>query len=351
MKPYFEKIFNIAFDDDSDSNDEFSVNLKHYPQYLYKYRTCDKDYNFEMIQQEYLWADSPSTFLDPHDSQINLKLLSEMPLIKQWIWKHIGELLYYCIPPKGMQPHKNGQTLQNYTDAQSKFCDSKGRYNAQKAKNIMTIETKKLKPQNRREIQKIYDNFGSPEFEEKMEPVIKKALSDFVNSLRNDTMVCCLTARKDNKKMWEEYAEKYEGFVIEYDVNRAKDNSDLLSTVSCLFPVTYYKRMPKVPLLPLFKYQFYLELYNKEINIVETVKKLYKQLLCKDYDYRAEEEWRLLATENKVHFPLVSAVYAGYRISDENLNRLKLYCSKKGIPLYKQEMNTFNGKILFEKVE
>lgn len=343
-------MFSIAFSENSDFNDEFSVNLKYYPQYLYKYRTCDENYNFEMIEQEYLWADTPNTFIDPYDSQINMKLLSEMPSIKKWLWEHFGELLYYCIPPKGMQRHKNGQTLQTYIEAQSRFCDSKGRYNAQKAKAIMTIETKKLKPQNRREIQKVYDNFENPEFEERIEPVIKKTLSDFVNSLREDALVSCLTARKDNKKMWEEYAGKYEGFIIEYDVNKAND-AKLLSTVSLLFPVAYYKRMPKVPLLPLFKYQFYLELYNKEIDIVETIKKFYKQLLCKDYDYRTEEEWRLLATENKISFPLISGVYAGYRISDENLNKLKKLCSKKGIPLYKQEVNTFNGKMLFEEVK
>ena len=351
MKPYFEKIFNIAFADDYDSNDEFSVNLKHYPQYLYKYRTCDKDYNFEMIEEEYLWADSPNTFYDPHDSLINLRLLSEMPQIKNWFWNHFGELIYYYIPPKGMQSHKNGQTLQTYIDAQSKFCDSKGRYSAQKAKKIMTIETKKLKPKHRQEIQKIYDYFESPAFEEKTGPIIQKALSDFVNSLREEMLVCCLTARKDNKKMWEEYAGKYEGFVIEYDTKKAVDNKDLFELISCIFPVAYYKRMPKVPLLPFFQYQFYFELYGREINVFDSVKKLYKQLLCKNYDYRAEEEWRLIADKNKVSFPLISAVYAGYKISDENLNKLKKYCSDKGIPLYKQAINTFNGKIIFETVD
>lgn len=344
-------MFDIAFANNFDSNDELLVNLKHYPQYLYKYRTCDKEYNFEMIEQEYLWADSPNTFYDPHDSLINLRLISEMPQIKKWLWNHFGELLYYCIPPKGMQPHKNGQTLQTYIDAQSKFCDSRGRYSAQRAKKIMTLETKKLSPKNRQEIQKVYDYFESPAFEEKTEPIIQKALSDLVNSLREEMLVCCLTARKDNKKMWEEYAGKYEGFVIEYDMTKAIDNEELLELISCIFPVTYYKRMPKVSLLPFFQYQFYFELYGREINIFESIKKLYKQLLCKNYDYRAEEEWRLIADKNRVSFPLISAVYAGYRISDENLNRLKLYCNKKGIPLYKQEMKTFNGKVLFEEVK
>ena len=351
LKPYFEKIFNIAFANNFDANDELLVNLKHYPQYLYKYRTCDKEYNFEMIEQEYLWADLPNTFYDPHDSLINLRLISEMPQIKKWLWNHFGELLYYCIPPKGMQPHKNGQTLQTYIDAQSKFCDSRGRYSAQRAKKIMTLETKKLNPKNRQANQKVYDYFESPAFEEKTEPIIQKALSDFVNSLRKDKLVCCLTARNDNKKMWEEYSEKYEGFVIEYDITQAVNDDKLLSLISHIFPVSYYKRMPRVPLLPFFEHKFYLDLYGRKIDISESVKKLYKQLLCKNYDYRAEEEWRLIADTNRIPFPLISAVYAGYKISDENLNKLKKYCSVNGIPLYKQVVNTLNGNIIFKVVE
>lgn len=355
MKQYFENmlekiIFSTEQYSDVSSDCFTTTNITHYPEYLYKYRSCNKDFNFQMLEDEYLWADIPANFVDPSDSLVNLKLKSELPIIQKWLWEHLGELLYYSIPPKGMPPHKNGQTLKNYISAQGKFTDSVGRYNAQRAKSVMLLETKKFQPNQRKEIQKVYEKFESPEFETQMQKAIENTLTNVVNSLRNKNLVCSLTARKDNKKMWEEYADKYEGFVIEYNIAKATPQSDKCSLLSNIFPVTYYKRFPKVPLLPFIEQAFYKDLYGKSKNITPTLKCLYKQPLCKQYDYRAEEEWRILATKNKIPFPFLSAVYAGYKISDNNLNKLKAICINKSIALYKQSFNSFDGNMIFDKI-
>lgn len=76
-------------------------NLKHYPAHLYKYRDCNKEHNFTMIEEGYLWADVPANFYDPVDSLVNHKLRSELPAIQKWLYQRLGEILYYCIPPKG----------------------------------------------------------------------------------------------------------------------------------------------------------------------------------------------------------------------------------------------------------
>ncbi len=355
MNQYFENILSeiVTATENTDLYKNcFSVtNLIHYPTHLYKYRDCNNEYNFQMLEEEYLWADIPANFYDPSDALVNLKLASELPKIQKWLFAHLGELLYYSIPPKGMQSHKNGQTLQKYIEAQERFMDSKGRYSAQRAKSLMLVETRKLNPQMQREVQKIYDQFESPEFETKMQDAVESVLTNTVNILREKNLVCCLTERKENQKMWEDYADKYAGFVIEYDLTRAKNYPESILAISQIFPVTYYKRMPKVPLLPFIERVFFKALYNENVPIDDAAKKLFKQLLIKKEEYSGEEEWRIISSTNRIVFPLISAVYMGYKISDESVQRLEEICIRKSIPLYRQNFNSYTGKMQFEPVE
>lgn len=352
MKQYFEEKLSVLIE--QNENNQIggdgckASDMKNYPQQLFKYRNCGKEFNFEMIEEEYLWADNPANFDDPFDSLVNLKLSSELPEIKKWLWKHLGEVLYYVIPPKGMQPRKNGQTLQKYIDAQEMFVDTNGRYNAQKAKKLMCLEMKKMHQTQRQDVKNVYERFESPEFEKKMEEEIKRVTISVVNGMRNKNLVCCLTARRDNREMWERYAEKYTGFVIEYDLSKINEKTKQAFILARMFPVKYYKRMPKVPILPFVQSALKKELYGESLDISIALKKLYKQLFVKDYDYRVEEEWRIISAEKKIEFPIVSAIYVGYKISEENLRRLKEICNKKEIPLYRQKINQLTGTMDFE---
>ncbi len=355
MKQYFENQLDEMVLADVQSRPYtgcFAVeNLGQYPTHLYKYRDCHEEYNFAMVEEGYLWANIPAGFDDPSDSLVNLKLMSELPRIKKWLYSHLGEIMYYCIPPKGMPLHKKGQTLQTYLETQNRFVDSTGRFNAQKAKRLMVVETRKLHPVNQREVQKLYDKFESPEFEKKVQDAIKQILLNVVNSLRNKNLVCCVTARRDNQKMWEGYADKYAGFAIEYNLSNLLDCPEYAEILSRMFPVTYYKRMPRVPLLPFIECAFNKDLYGKRTDIRDTQKKLYKQLLVKKYEYRGEEEWRILSTSQRIEFPVISAVYMGYKILDVHEQRLMDICTRKNIPLYKQVFNPFTGEMGFEPVQ
>ena len=151
--------------------------------------------------------------------------------------------------------------------------------------------------------------------------------------------------------MWEDYADKYAGFVIEYDLTRAKNYPESILAISQIFPVTYYKRMPKVPLLPFIERVFFKALYNENVPIDDAAKKLFKQLLIKKEEYSGEEEWRIISSTNRIVFPLISAVYMGYKISDESVQRLEEICIRKSIPLYRQNFNSYTGKMQFEPVE
>lgn len=350
MNQYFESILDEIIETDGNINSLSIVDLKYYPTHLYKFRDCTKEHNFSMIENEYLWADFPENFYDQSDALVHLGLKSELPKLQKWLFTHLGEIIYFNIPPKGMLSHKNGQSLQHYIESQERFLDTKGRYSAKKAKSIMLTETRKMNHANQSKLQKMYDELESPDFENRVKTAIETALTDIVNVLRKKNLVCSLTERIDNQKMWEEYADKYTGFAIEYDISKVVSHPEIISTISHTFPVTYYKRIPKVPLLPFIEKTFYKETYGKDISIKDTIKKFYKQLIIKKHEYNGEEEWRILSSVQKIHFPLISAVYMGYRISNENEIRLKEICSKHNIPLYKQNFSNFEGKIKFELV-
>ena len=326
--------------------------MKHYPEYLYKYRSCGKEHNFETLEQEYLWADYPTSFDDPVDAAVNLKLKTELKNIERWFYQHLGEIIYFNIEPKGMAKSKHGQTLAKYKDAQAHFLDEHGKLSAQAAFSAMLTEINKLPYKQRQEALKAYKNFESPEFEKTVEDAIRKTLSGVVNSMRNKTMLTCLTERKDNQKMWEDYSGKYTGFVIEYKrPDYASMNDEQKRMVVNLLPVSYYKRIPGVPLLPFIEYSFQKELYGTTPDISDAMAKMLCQVLYKKYEYNSEEEWRLIGDgkTHKIDFPFVSAVYAGHKISEKDLSRLKDICQKKGIPLYKQEIRV-TGKMGFQTV-
>lgn len=355
MIKYFEDVLEkmIVVDlhkDTLDISDFAEHHLKNYPEYLYKYRTCDKDYNFDMITQQYLWADIPENFADPYDSSIHLKLGSELPKIQTWLYQHMGEIIYYNIPPKGMRRHKNGQTLKLYRSAQEQFFDASGRYSAKKAQRLMLVELNKLSQNERLDVQRSFEYFDSDEFQKNLETAIRNSLLNVINALRREAKVCCVTTRRDNRNMWENYAAQYTGFVIEYKTENALKCSECLSTLTKMFPVTYYKRFPKVPLLPFIQREFDKVLYDRERDILPSIKQLTKQLISKKYDYRAEEEWRILAPSNRIEFPIISAVYAGHKICDEDLNRLVDCCKLIGVPLYKQQLGLFDDSMQYEQI-
>ena len=97
VKQYFKDRINKMISSTETDISFTEDDLKHYPRYLYKYRDCKQDYNFQMIEEEYLWADIPASFYDPYDALVNLKLKSELPYIQKMLTKKAREHSKICI--------------------------------------------------------------------------------------------------------------------------------------------------------------------------------------------------------------------------------------------------------------
>ena len=72
--------------------------------------------------------------------------------------------------------------------------------------------------------------------------------------------------------MWEDYAAKYSGFAIEYDLSTALTSPECVTALLRIFPVSYYRRIPKVPLLPFVQSEFYQALYKRQVDISDAKK-------------------------------------------------------------------------------
>lgn len=333
------------------SADGFTVeSLKHYPKFLYRYRSCT-DYNFDAIRNDYLWASAPSDFYDPCDSVVNLKLKSELSDVHKFMNLHMGEFIYNSIPPKGMKARKKGLKLEDFIKFQNEFVSVDGVYDGVKLKSSLTTQLNSLGERDKFIISGMLDFPNKPEFKNRFEFHFKELLFDIINTLRYTTYICCLTERNDNRKMWEEYGDRYKGFVAEYKTSSIMYHPESIDPLMHLFPVSYYKRMPKVPTLPFLEHAFYKEIYGREIDVFDVNKKLYKQLFVKHQDYHTEEEWRIVSNGNIIQFPILSAIYAGFLISDENLETLKNICKEKNISLYKQHLNSTGNGFCFELVQ
>ena len=120
-----------------------------------------------------------------------------------------------------------------------------------------------------------------------------------------------------------------------------------------LFEVEYISDILPVDLSEYITVGIERVFYDKNINNASHLLPLVKRLFVKSYDYMLEEEWRLFTGKlesNKTHFPFVSAVYAGYKITDDNLKILEEICKKKNIPLYKQTLDSIGGRFVYYTV-
>ena len=159
----------------------------------------------------------------------------------------------------------------------------------------------------------------------------------------------CISEDGNCPVMWENYAENYQGFCIEYDFSCWREKP-IYSKILLLYllPVLYSKEKPRQDLLPAI--QIAIEQYitqQKQEMPKQQIIDYNKQLLQKSTDYDYEREWRialLYRGEQLVEFPFVSAIYMGKDIAENNIKHLQVIAKKLNVPLYKQDINYYTNR-------
>lgn len=174
---------------------------------------------------------------------------------------------------------------------------------------------------------------------------------------RKSTEIAPFTTRHDNRNMWENYAGNYTGFCVEYDFSRVLQNLTHKNSwdVLCLFPVKYYRKRP------LFDYTNILhEIINADVNqgdfdidVDDFFAQYYRAITAKLYDYRAEQEWRLVMTKDHLgeyEFPYAQKVYIGKDMPDDKIQRIQEIASKHSISVLQQEITADQNGFEYRRI-
>lgn len=185
------------------------------------------------------------------------------------------------------------------------------------------------------------------------------------------TKIACFTETVKSKFMWDNYADGYTGFVLEYDFRGWRS---LLNNnhVVMIFPVIYSsQKMDATQMIDILNVQNYME-YN---NVPEFIKKQYaktnpidrsyfqKVYLYKDKaEYAHEKEWRLLDMEplnslkaNEDFSAIkdtntLKAIYYGQDIESRYKAYLRNIAKQKGIREYDVALDTDSRKYALKTI-
>jgi hypothetical protein len=188
------------------------------------------------------------------------------------------------------------------------------------------------------------ESFGEEKINELAQKVIE-VINNAKTETRKKSLIYCMTEEYDNRNLWENYACDYSGFCIEYDFSNAyKQMFDNYKNLIYLLPMHYLRRKPYFDIVPFFdgavrEFIFHDASYKNDPKLQI---KLNRQLLMKNKDYESEKEWRFSIKNEGVnlqYYPFVSGIYAGQKINDLHLARLKKIAKKLHVTLCKQTIN------------
>lgn len=333
-------LINTEIPDDIDSKREteiiseiFKYSWDITPKNLYRYRNCS-DYSFDALEKDKFLLTQPILFNDPYDSLLYIN--------RQ---KIIDELT---------KPSKGKEDVIHKLNADSDFRKAQiellGKEFVEKFSNV-----KPFKNEIEKEVYKSLSNTIHTEF-------IDNLIDESIKSLKQSSLVGCLSERVDSVLMWSHYAENHTGFALNYDFNERYSIDAKIHGMKTtefadkkLFPVKYTNQR--------FNATYYVEFHfidNYYRSIGLELKKpffdklfYYKILLFKSLDWEYEKEWRIIKQtnlnhdDNKSNIDFIEnikpkEIYLGANIEKSNKDRLIKISKSKNIPIYQMNLDLFS---------
>ncbi len=300
------------------------------PNILYKYRSFDK-YTKEMLEEPYVFLAPVKDLDDPFDCLTNPGV---EPDKKDSLDSKGLSMIDYVIDIVCSL----GNTSINKKEIKRIIprCYVNGEYNEDNARAAFE-ETTLIPPEQKEMLLGVLRNVDSV-----TETIVKdKSMENLAKILidpSDKVGICSLSTKRDNKVMWSLYGNKYKGYCVEYDI----PNDEEIRFNLC---PTIYKRnddnnlirkMVKLGVANCIRFMSEGNL-NRGIGCMN-------ELFCtKDTDWQYQDEWRLIGNaEAHCNKLKVKAVYVGFKVSDNNLLKIKRIAKKKGFKVFL--MNAPKGK-------
>jgi hypothetical protein len=285
----------------------FLLKQQNLPSVIYRYRVVNK-YSLKDLQKDTIWVSTPRNFNDPYDCS---HYADYSNLSRKLFKKNMDTLPYIDVIKNriGAQMFEDIQTSDDpYTALMSHIDELFAKEHPDKAEEFKSFSKK----------------------------IEKKSFDDLIafssELIKDSFRVCSFTTCKDSILMWSHYANFHRGFCVAYDITEYP-YGDYRSRF--LYPIIYSDKMADTTELMEFSID------NENFN------NLYYSLsaLVKSKEWSYEKEWRIVFANGIFRedrsYPMnkPKAIYLGTKISAEHQKMLVDIAIKKGIDIYKMQMD------------
>ena len=293
------------------------------PSLLYKYRPFD-EFTFDMLENEYVYLCPAEKEDDENECMTTVDFDHLIDLktnnLKRECVNQIIELI---------RPYSNEETYEN---AKNKIL-AITRKNGTVPANFMldlSLELQEIAPEYKEIIVQLVnwivgipEMLDKPEISSQLEPLFLTAYN-----ARKETGICSLAESKDIDYMWENYANNYSGYCIEYDLTDYEFNVGVL-------PVIYQDERQTNIIMQLvgsFIGQMITGFSNGQIQADSS--HFIRLFLTKYKKWEYQKEWRLIEKANdKMKAPKIKAIYLGKNINNINKQKMVEYFEKRKIDI------------------
>lgn len=193
--------------------------LKFLPQQkLYKFRVCIER-EFRMLEENCIWMSLASSFPDPFDHTINIDLVKNRREVKEWLGKNGSSLCFEVVKrlfeEKGLAiPY----TFSDFEDYMKTCLDENGIPIKDRERAFLAAHAT---PDELSQMDSIIQQLVCAKkrfagIEEQMTKMLFEIIDQVRRETREKSLIYCMTERYDNHTLWENYAQNYTGFCIEY---------------------------------------------------------------------------------------------------------------------------------------
>lgn len=325
------------------------------PKKLYKYREFNRN-NINALKSKKAYFNLAKNWNDPFDTAVRFelnKVRKEITNNESDFFKKISIQMMKSMFENHPQYHKIDLVFESVFDA--------------------VVNNKKISKDN---VEKMLDkeNMTDNEYEtantalatvykhasgnSRIGDSIQKIFDFLVNSYdkhRNLVPMYSLSENNDIQTQWVFYANNYEGYCIEYDLNALK-NSYTKEIVNNTIPILYGEK----PDLDFFSYitdSFKIGLKSKDEFILQKSKEVLISTLTKDSSWEKENEWRIMlpdeygSKKGLYKFDCCVAIYLGYRMKKRERKNLINIAKKNKWDIYEQVIDKYASRFSFEKIE
>lgn len=311
----------------------------HTPSKLYKFRTCNNN-NLRTLEQNCIWMPSADNFLDVSDCNMYMAYDIKGKELER-VEKEDGYLSFLKMLNNILEDLNIDLTATDIGLISIAIKKTPKKVTINNHRDILTG----VLPEEK---ETIYFQWVETIYNHYIKFIMNrpsKTTRSFDGG-RKIMHVYSMTSVMGNKLLWENYAENYTGFCIEYTIPKEKFYYD--DKLAQILPVIYKRKIPFVDVEN-------LDIPTLNDNILNQFKTSYIaeiliQVLYKHTDYMFEHEWRMVGTDLESplqSFPYVSKIIVGKDIKKRNLERLCKIAKKLDVPICKQVFDFSINKLKY----